>query len=93
MEVKTLRAKAAAYRRRAEAAQDGAVKDSLLLLAEVYAEEANKRERSQKQKAREAAHMFAADHDEVAFEKSLENIEEAKPKRLPKKVRKPKSRR
>jgi hypothetical protein len=32
------------------------------------------------QEAREAEHMFEADHDEAAFEKRLKKIAKAKPK-------------
>ena len=41
MDAKALRARALAYRRRAEKATDAAVKESLLLLAEIDEEEAN----------------------------------------------------
>jgi hypothetical protein len=43
-----------------------------------------------RQKLIEAAHMVAADHDEVAFEKRLKKIARAKPKP---KAKKPKRKR
>lgn len=44
MDAKALRARALAYRRRAEKATDAAVKDSLALLAEIDEEEAKRAE-------------------------------------------------
>ncbi len=44
MDTKALRERAASYRRRAEEAEDAAVKESFLLLAEIDEEEARRAE-------------------------------------------------
>jgi len=51
MDVDALREQAASCRRNAEKAQDSAVKESLLILAQIYDEEADELEWRQRQRA------------------------------------------